>query len=249
MLRALSIDPLNIASNAAVEVSLLTGNLYDSISLNLAVSRAESVVSHVNSVLSTYATEASTRWTYYENKKNAYEAIYGSVDPNVKPNLSSPNNCIRGDACTSPLTSNPSNSEEHQLPCPQKIDGWFFGVGERDCPGHIYSCDTTYQCSDWADHLQNGSCGHRYENRYIDSHRMLMPGPCSPTHDYYACNTAHELVEYGSCGERRLARIWTIWGYDDVYVGCIHQSSYYKCIPHTHIYPTQNSSGYSYYYY
>ena len=53
MLRALSIDPLNVASNAATEITLLTADILDSIALDAAVSKAESVLSHVNSTLST----------------------------------------------------------------------------------------------------------------------------------------------------------------------------------------------------
>ncbi len=63
MLRALSVDPVNIASNAATEITLLTANIIDSIALDAAVSTAESVLSHVDSILSTYQTEASTRLT------------------------------------------------------------------------------------------------------------------------------------------------------------------------------------------
>ena len=151
MLRALSIDPLNVASNAATEIALLTADITDSIALDAAVSKAESMLSHVNSTLSIYGTEASTRLTYYNNKKKAYEDQYGSVDPNAPPTLPAPNNCVRGDACTKIHTdpASPGNPEDHQLPCPHRIDGLFFGLGERDCPGHIYSCDPNYQCSRW----------------------------------------------------------------------------------------------------
>ncbi len=71
------------------------------------------------------------------------------MDPNAPPTLPAPNNCVRGDACTTPSTSNPLNPEEHQRSCPHQIDGLIFGIGERDCPGHVYSCDSNYQCSRW----------------------------------------------------------------------------------------------------
>lgn len=46
-------------------------DIADSIPLNLAVSKAESVLSHVNSALYTYQNEAANRLTYYNPKKES----------------------------------------------------------------------------------------------------------------------------------------------------------------------------------
>lgn len=254
MLRALSIDPLNVASNAATEIALLVLNLSDSISLNEAVSTAESMLSHVESVLYTYRNEAAHRLTYYNGKKKAYEDQYGPLDPNAPPTLPPPHSCVRGDACTKKLTdpAGPTETEKHQESCQDRIDHWFLGIGERACTGHVYNCDEYYVCERVNDHKMDWSCPHkRIRVGDIEKHKMLMPGPCNsnPSHDYYACDKTHEFVETGRCQEKALAEIWNDpWGYEDVYVICTNQSSYYKCTPHTHSYPAQSSSGTTYYY-
>ncbi len=200
ILGSLSIDPLDIASTAGSEVTSIIADVIDaSVSLNEAVTAAKSVLSKVEGILYTYEMETLTRETYYKGLKKLYEDKYGPIDPNAPPPLKPPNFCIRGDACMRKTSSDPSDPEKHQQACPAKIDGSIFGIGERNCTGHIYNCDSTYICPRSEDHLTDGGCGHRYAIKDKTKHQWTY-GTCPDKHAYWACDSKKHKRTTFSCG-------------------------------------------------
>ena len=245
-IESIQIDPAGIISTATATTLNLGGDIGEILSLSQAVSTLKKQLADINQTIVLYQSEASRRETAYNDLKSAYEAKYGSFSTDSIPDVQPISYCSRGQACQQ-KPGNYENMDAHLRPCPDKIKGRIFG--ERNCTGHIYSCDPNYVCRRWNDHMMDWYCSHgRFPRGELGKHKMLMPGPCAPDHDYYACNKAHEFIETGKCQKQTLARIYTSWGNDDVYVKCTNQSSYYKCTPHTHSYPAQNSSGYYYYY-
>lgn len=241
---SIQIDPAGIITSSASTAITVSLDIGDVVDLSSAVAELNTAKANITLAIAEYNTEVTARETYYNTLKNAYENKHGIFDQNAPPSVPPISFCVRGQACQQ-KPGNFRDPELHQTSCPDKIDGWFFGLGDQDCPGHVYSCDPNFLCPRWNDHLIDGYCGHRYPNSEKDNHKILMPGPCGD--DHYACDKAHEYVKH--CRVTAYARIWTSWGYNYVNVNCINQTSYYKCTPHKYRYPVTNSNGYSYYYY
>jgi hypothetical protein len=248
-IESIQIDPAGIISTATATTLNLGGDIGEILSLSQAVSTLKKQLADINQTIVLYQSEASRRETAYNDLKSAYEAKYGSFSTDSIPDVQPISYCARGQACQQ-KPGNFQEAEAHQVPCPDKIDGSFFGIGERDCTGHIYGCDPNYLCPRWDDHMiDSAGCEHdRYPRGEKDKHKLVANPPCNAAHSYYACNDdAHEFVKRGRClSIKTFSSVYEYpWGYTGTRrVRCTNPSTYYKCTPHAHVYPRPSSSSY-----
>lgn len=230
----ISMDPAGIISTAVISSINKIRDNWDTYSLDKKLEVAEGWVSTMDSIIIQYGAKEMELWEEWQRLKNDYDRIFGPINPNAPTPLPTPNFCVRGENCTGSPISDITAGEGHRTDCYEKVKRQFWW-GEATCDGHIFPCDDSFECPNNQEHLMDSPCPHsRIKVGEKDSHKMMMPGPCNPAHDYYACDESHALIE--TCREYQLFNVWDIDTYRLVRVYCTESSSYYKCTPHTHLY-------------